>query len=80
MEMPASVAHVETALVIGNFSLHGATGAAAGLIGFTGLAGGTGRYAVLLLGRTEAEVEEATAIGFFAGLLAGCCAIVLESI
>jgi hypothetical protein len=67
------------ALVIGNFSLHGATGAAAGLIGLTGLAGGTGRYAALLWGGREDEIEQATAVGFFLGLLIGCLALTLES-
>jgi hypothetical protein len=65
--------------VIGGFSLHGATSAAAALVGFTGLAGGTGRYAVLLLGGTKAEIEQATAVGFFVGRIIGCFALALES-
>lgn len=70
---------MDMALVIGSFSLHGATGAAAGLIGFTGLAGGTGRYAVVLWGGTEDETEQATAISFFLGLVLGCLVLILES-
>ncbi|HWA54460.1 MAG TPA: hypothetical protein VG816_09840 [Solirubrobacterales bacterium] len=68
-----------TIYVFGSFSLHGATGAAAGLIGFTGLAGGTGRYAVLLSGGSEHGIERATAVGFFLGLLSGCFTLALES-
>jgi lipid-A-disaccharide synthase-like uncharacterized protein len=65
--------------VIGTFSLHGATGAAAALIGFTGLAAGTGRYAVTLLGWAEGRIERATAVGFFFGLLAGGMVLHLET-
>jgi hypothetical protein len=34
----------------------------------TGVLGGAARYAAVLNGRSEPEVERATAIGFFAGL------------
>jgi hypothetical protein len=48
------------------------TEALSGLAAFaalaTGLIGGTARYAAVLSGRTEHEIERATAIGFFVGL------------
>lgn len=34
----------------------------------TGVLGGAARYAAVLSGRSEQEVERATAIGFFVGL------------
>jgi hypothetical protein len=34
----------------------------------TGVIGGTARYAAVLGGRSEPEIERATAIGFFVGL------------
>jgi hypothetical protein len=46
----------------------GLSGAAALVALATGVAGGTSRYAAVLYGRSEQEVERATAIGFFAGL------------
>ncbi len=64
---------------IGSFSLHGATSAAAALIGFTGLAAGAGRYAVTLLGWAEGRIERATAVGFFFGLLVGAMVLRLET-
>jgi hypothetical protein len=44
------------------------SGAAAFAALITGLIGGTARYAAVLSGRTEHEVERATAVGFFFGL------------
>lgn len=38
------------------------------LVAFTALFGGAAHYGAVLLGRTEAEVERATAIGFFLGV------------
>ena len=67
------------AFAVGGFSLHGAASAAAALIGFTGLAAGTGRYAVMLLGWAESRVERATAVGFFLGILVGGMVLHLES-
>ncbi len=43
------------------------SGAVALLIGSTGLIGGAARYAAVLVGRSEREVERATAFGFFFG-------------
>lgn len=43
-------------------------GAVATLVGITSLFGGTARYAAVLAGRLEPDVERATAIGFFVGL------------
>jgi hypothetical protein len=44
------------------------SGAAALVALATGVIGGTARYAAVLDGRSEPEVERATAIGFFVGL------------
>lgn len=44
------------------------SGAAALVALATGVIGGAARYAAVLIGRTERQVERATAIGFFLGL------------
>ncbi|HEX4464591.1 MAG TPA: hypothetical protein VH042_08140 [Solirubrobacterales bacterium] len=56
------------------------SGAVAALIGFTGLMGGAGRYGAVLVNRNESEIERATAIGFFGGLVVGCIALLIESV
>jgi hypothetical protein len=50
------------------------------LIGFTGLFGGAARYAAILAGRTKAEVERATAFGFFWGFGLGILVLVTDSL
>jgi hypothetical protein len=55
-----------------------ALSSAAALIALaTGVLGGAARYAAVLSGRSEYEVERATAIGFFVGL--GFTALTLVS-
>jgi hypothetical protein len=41
--------------------------------------GGAARYAAVLAGRSEVEVERATAFGFFLGFGLGTLALVVES-
>lgn len=53
------------------------SGAAALVALATGVIGGAARYAAVLDGRAEHEVERATAIGFFVGL--GFTAVTLLS-
>jgi hypothetical protein len=55
------------------------SGAVALLIGSTGLIGGAARYAAVLVGRSEREVERATAFGFFLGFGLGSLALVIDS-
>lgn len=55
------------------------SGAVALLIGATGLIGGAARYAAVLAGRTEREIERATAFGFFLGFGLGTLALVVDS-
>lgn len=55
------------------------SGAVALLIGSTGLIGGAARYAAVLVGRSEREVERATAFGFFFGFGLGSLALVIDS-
>ena len=55
------------------------SGAVALLIGSTGLIGGAARYAAVLAGRTEREIERATAFGFFLGFGLGTLALVIDS-
>jgi hypothetical protein len=55
------------------------SGAIALLIGSTGLIGGAARYAAVLVGRTEREIERATAFGFFLGFGLGVLALVVDS-
>ena len=53
------------------------SGAAALVALATGVVGGAARYAAVLSGRSEHQVERATAIGLFVGL--GFTAVVLAS-
>jgi hypothetical protein len=55
------------------------SGSVALLIGSTGLLGGAARYAAVLAGRTEREVERATAFGFFLGFGVGILALLVDS-
>ena len=56
-----------------------ALSSAAALVAITtGVIGGTARYAAVLEGRSEHEVERATAIGFFVGLGFTVLALVSE--
>jgi hypothetical protein len=55
------------------------SGAAALLIASTGLIGGAARYGAVLAGRSEREIERATAFGFFFGLGVGVFALVVDS-
>jgi ribosomal protein S18 acetylase RimI-like enzyme len=54
------------------------SGAAALVALATGVMGGAARYAAVLHGRSENEVEKATAIGFFVGLGFTVMALVSE--
>lgn len=56
------------------------SGAVAALIGFTGLFGGATHYAAILAGRAKAEVERATAFGFFLGFGLGILVLVTDSL
>jgi hypothetical protein len=55
------------------------SGAVAVLIGVTGLFGGAAHYAAVLTGRSEREVERATAIGFFLGFGLGALALAVDA-
>lgn len=66
------------ALLVGGIFTEAISGAAAFLIGSTGLIGGAARYAAVLIGRTEREVERATAFGFFFGFGLGILALVSD--
>ncbi|MGN6215655.1 MAG: hypothetical protein ACTHN7_01685, partial [Solirubrobacterales bacterium] len=65
--------------VLGGIFTEALSGAAALVIGSTGLIGGAARYGAVLAGRTDREVERATAIGFFFGLGFGIFALVVDS-
>lgn len=56
------------------------SGAIAALLGFTGLFGGAAHYAAILAGRGKAEVERATAFGFFVGFGLGILVLVADSL
>ncbi len=56
------------------------SGAVAVLIGVTGLFGGAAHYAAVLAGRSEREVERATAIGFFLGSALGALALAVDAL
>ncbi len=56
------------------------SGSVAALIGVTGLFGGAARYAAVLAGRSEREIEHATAFGFFAGFGVGALVLVIDSL
>jgi hypothetical protein len=50
----------------------------AALVATTGFAAAASRYAAVLAERAAPEVEQATAIGFFAGLACGVLALLME--
>jgi hypothetical protein len=56
------------------------SGAVAALLGFTGLFGGAAHYAAILAGRTKAEVERATGVGFFFGAALGALVLLTDSL
>ncbi len=67
-------------LVLGGILTDALSGAVALLIGSTGLIGGAARYTAVLAGRTEREIERATAFGFFLGFGFGAMALVIEAV
>jgi hypothetical protein len=67
------------ALFFGGIFTDALSGAVALLIGSTGLIGGAARYAAVLVGRTEREIERATAFDFFLGFGLGTLALVVDS-
>lgn len=56
------------------------SGAGATLIAFTGLFGGAAHYGAILAGRTEREIERATAFGFFVGFGLGVLVLLIDSL
>lgn len=68
------------ALVFGGILTDALSGAIAALIGFTGLFGGAAHYAAVLAGRSQREVERATAIGFFLGFGFGAVALLIDAL
>lgn len=67
-------------LIFGGIFTDALSGAAAALIGFTGLFGGAAHYAAVLAERSEREVERATGIGFFLGFGFGTFALAIDSL
>jgi hypothetical protein len=67
-------------LLFGGIFTDELSGAVAALIGFTGLFGGAAHYAAILAGRAKAEVERATAFGFFWGFGLGILVLVTDSL
>jgi hypothetical protein len=67
-------------LVFGDIFGDTLSGAATLLISSTGLIGGAARYAAVLAGRTDREIERATAFGFFFGFGLGAFALVIDSV
>ena len=55
------------------------SGSVAALIGITGLFGGAARYAAVLAGSSEREIERATAFGFFVGFGVGALVLAIDS-
>jgi hypothetical protein len=66
-------------LLIAGIFTDALSSAVATLIGFTGLFGGAARYAAVLAGQSERDVERATAFGFFFGFLLGALVLVIDS-
>jgi hypothetical protein len=66
--------------VFGGIFTDALSGAVAALIGFTGLFGGAAHYAAVLAGRSEREIERATAFGFFFGFGLGVLVLVIDSV
>ena len=54
--------------------------AIAALLGFTGLFGGAAHYAAILAGRTKAQIERATAFGFFSGFGLGTVILLADAL
>jgi len=67
------------ALFFGGIFTDALSGAVAVLIGSTGLIGGAARYAAVLVGRNEREVERPTAFGFVMGFGLGILALLVDS-
>jgi len=68
-----------TIFVLGGIFTEEFSGAAALVISSTGLLGGAARYGAVLAGRSEREIERATAVGFFLGFGIGIFALVVDS-
>lgn len=66
-------------LLLGGIFTDVLPGAIAMLIGSTGLIGGAARYAAVLAGRSEREIERATAFGFFLGFGLGTLSLLIDS-
>lgn len=56
------------------------SGAIPFLVGSSGLTGGAAHYAAVLAGRSEREIDRATAFGFFFGFGLGAFALAIDSI
>lgn len=67
------------ALFFGGIFTDALSSAVALLIGSTGLIGGAARYAAVLAGRTDRDIERATAFGFFLGFGLGTLALLIDS-
>jgi hypothetical protein len=67
-------------LPLGGILTDALSGAIAALVGFTGLFGGAAHYGSILTGRTKAETERATALGFFVGFGLGILALVIDAL
>ena len=66
--------------VLGDIFTDAISGAAASLIGFTGLFGGAAHYAAVLAGRTKSEIERATGVGFFLGFGLGALVLLVDAL
>jgi len=66
-------------LVLAGIFTNELSGAVAALVGFTGLFGGAAHYGAVLAGRSKAEIERATAFGFFFGAGLGILVLVIDS-
>lgn len=67
-------------LVLAGIFTNALSGAVAALVGFTGLFGGAAHYSAILAGRTKAEIERATAFGFFVGFGLGVLVLLIDSV
>jgi hypothetical protein len=65
-------------LLIASIHSEALSGAAAVVALATGVIGGAARYAAVLIGRSEHQIERNTAIGFFMGLALAAMALVSE--
>lgn len=50
------------------------------VVAFTALFGGAAHYGAILAGRTEPEVERATAVGFFSGACIAALVVLRDSL